>query len=111
MRTTRRRLRPAWMRYGSAVVFTAAALALKLLLARVVTRDEPVLLFFAAVMVSAVYGGLGPGLLCIGLSAVCDGYFFMAPFNRWQLNSVDEVWRLLVFMGEGFFISLICARM
>ena len=104
-------IRSALVRYGAAVVVTAGALALKLLLVPLVTRDEPVLLFFAAVIVSAVLGGLGPGLFAIALSTLFDAYFFMQPFNRWQLQSPDQWVRLLIFAGEGVFISLICARM
>ena len=104
-------LRPLWLRYGAAVFVTGAALAVKLLLTPIVSRDEPALLFFAAVIVSAVFGGLGPGLLATLISAACDGYFFMQPFGRWALANVAEQWRLGVFIAEGVFISLICARM
>jgi len=103
--------RPAWLGFAVASLVTGAALAGKLLLARVVTRDEPVLLFFAAILVSAAYGGLGPGLLATLLGATLDGYFFMRPFNRWALDSADEAVRLGVFVIEGIFISWICARM
>jgi signal transduction histidine kinase len=111
MQITRRSPRPLWLRYGAAVLVTGAALALKLLLTPIVSRDEPALLFFAAVIVSAVFGGLGPGLLATLISAACDGYFFMQPFGRWALATVAEQWRLGVFIAEGVFISLICARM
>lgn len=107
----RRPRHPAWLRYGTALLVTGAALALKLLLVPLVTHDEPVLLFVAAVMVAAAFGGLGPGLLATVLSAACDAYFFMAPFGRPELNNAAEVSRLVVFVVEGIFISLICARM
>ena len=79
--------RSASLRYGAAIVFTAAALALKLLLVPLLTRDEPVLLFVAAVMVSALFGGLGPGLLATIIGALFDVYFFMEPFDTWRLSS------------------------
>jgi signal transduction histidine kinase len=107
----RQATRPAWLRYSVAVGVTAGTLALKLLLVPLVTRDEPVLLFFAAVMVSAAFGGLGPGLLATALGMIFDGYFFMRPFNRLALNSGDQVIRLAIFFSEGVFVSLICARM
>ena len=103
--------RSVWLRYGVAVVVTVAALSLKLLLVPLVTRDEPVLLFFAAVMVSAAFGGLGPGLLATALGTALDGYFFMEPFNRFALNNAHQVLRLGIFVVEGVFVSLICARM
>ncbi len=103
--------RPTWLRYGTAIIVTIAALGLKLLLVPLVTRDVPGLLFFAAVMVSGLYGGLGPGILAIALGAIFDSYFFMSPFGRFQLNSPDQLLRLCLFVIEGIFISLICAHM
>src|SRR5262245_57673618 len=92
---------PAWLRYVVALLVTSGALTGKLLLARLVTRDEPVLLFFAAILVSAAFGGLGPGLLATTVSAIADAYFFMRPFNRWELDSADQVVRLATFVIEG----------
>src|SRR5437763_1258161 len=77
----RRVQRSAWVRYGAAVLITAAALGLKLLLVPLISADVPFLFFFAAVMASAVTGGMGPGLLATGLAAICDSYFFTAPFG------------------------------
>jgi signal transduction histidine kinase len=103
--------RPTWIRYGAAVVVTVAALGVKLLLFRFVTQDVPGLLFFAAVILSALFGGMGAGILATALGALFDGYFFMPPFGRLQLNTVDQQLRLGLFVVEGIFISLICARM
>ncbi len=103
--------RPAWQRYGAALVVTGAALALKLLLVPLLTREQPVLLFILAAMVSAAFGGLGPGLLATALGALCDEYFFMPPYSQFRLNSVSEEFRLGIFCVEGVFISVICARM
>ena len=99
--TMSRSHRPIWQRYGVALIISAAALALKLLLLPLVTHDEPAALFFAAVMISAVFGGLGPGLLATAIGALCDEYFFMAPYRTWHLNSPDEAFRLGVFVAEG----------
>jgi signal transduction histidine kinase len=100
-----------WLRYGIALLVTAAALALKALLVPLLTKDQPVLLFFAAVMVAAGFGGFGPGLAATVLAAISDMVYFMPPFGRFQLYSVDERDRLVVFIAEGIFISIICARM
>ena len=103
--------RSAWLRYGAAVVTVAVALALKLLLVPLVTQDEPFLLFFAAVIASAVFGGLGPGLLATALATLLDGYFFMMPYHKLALQSADQAVRLIVFAGECVLISMIAARL
>jgi signal transduction histidine kinase len=103
--------RAAWLRYGAAVAAVAVALALKLLLVPLVTYDEPFLLFFAAVIASAVFGGLGPGLLATALATLLDGYFFMMPYHKLALQSADQGVRLALFAGECVLISMIAARL
>src|SRR4051812_38473322 len=51
-------------RYSIALVTVAAAVGLRLLMQRFIENESmPFLLLFAAVLVSAASGGLGPGLL------------------------------------------------
>jgi C4-dicarboxylate-specific signal transduction histidine kinase len=65
------------LRYAIAVASVALALSLASLLSR---RADPshFTLFFAAVMMSAWYGGLGAGLLATILSALSLDYFFIS---------------------------------
>jgi K+-sensing histidine kinase KdpD len=53
-------------------------------------------LFFAAVMVSTMYGGLGPGLLATALSTVATAYFFMPPALSLDIG-IDDGFRLGLF--------------
>ncbi|HEX7125213.1 MAG TPA: ATP-binding protein [Thermodesulfobacteriota bacterium] len=70
-----RRWHPAY-RYGLAVVSLVVAAVVTLLLESV--RPTPfVFPFFAAVMVSAWFGGVGPGWLAVLLSTLVTSYFFM----------------------------------
>jgi hypothetical protein len=55
-------------RYLLAAGFALLALALRVLLEPVLHLQVPFLTFFAAVVTSTWYGGLGPGALAIGLS-------------------------------------------
>src|SRR5262245_9791589 len=54
---------PWVLRYALAVGVTALVCAVSLTLDRVLGDHAPLILFAVAVMVSAWYGGLGPGLL------------------------------------------------
>jgi PAS domain S-box-containing protein len=60
--------RSPWLRYGSAVLSVLAALAATLVTPQL-RANTPLLFFFPAVLVSAVYGGLGPGLVAVVLTA------------------------------------------
>ena len=71
------------LRYAIAVASVALALSLASLLSR---RADPshFTLFFAAVMMSAWYGGLGAGLLATILSALSLDYFFISRTIPWS---------------------------
>jgi len=57
-------------RYGVALFLVAIALVLKLLLAPVLGQQAPYLFYVAAVFVSGVLGGLGPGLVATAVSLI-----------------------------------------
>jgi K+-sensing histidine kinase KdpD len=67
------------LRYGVAALAVAVALLAKLLRDPLTVQDTPFLLVFSAVIVSAWYGGLGPGLLATGMSVLATDYFFLYP--------------------------------
>src|SRR5262249_16739513 len=60
----------------------------------------PLLIFILSVMVSAWYGGLGPGLLATVLSLLLGDYFFIA-------QSVAERVEEAIFLGVGVSISVL----
>jgi PAS domain S-box-containing protein len=95
------------LRYGLAVLSVTLAASIKLLLGTLTKQDTPFLLFFGAVMLSANYGGLGPGLLAVILSAVVNDYLFFTPHTF--INTPGQSLQLLLFMLEGTLITLICA--
>jgi len=99
------RKRSRWWRYGFAVLTVAIALLLKLLLQAVIHNESPFLLFFAAVLVSARYGGMAAGLLATILSALLSDFFFLYPVHLFITPDWGQTLRLLLFVGEGIAIS------
>src|SRR6516162_2510368 len=63
--------------YGLAVLSVAIALAVRLVLFDQLGGRSPFLTFFPAVVITAYYGGLGPGLTCSVLSGLVASYFRM----------------------------------
>lgn len=68
-------LRTVW-RYGLAVVSVAAALVITRSLVHY-TDITP--LFYAAIVITAWFGGMGPGLLAVVLATIALDYYFLEP--------------------------------
>ena len=82
--------------YGISVMVLGLALLLTHLLWPLIEPSAS-MLFFAAIMIAAFYGGLGPGLLVSVLSALAIDYYFVAPFSGFEL-SVANIVRVGVFL-------------
>lgn len=91
--------RPRWVRYGVAISSVLLALVLMLVLDRWVPMSRsPLLVFFAAVMVSAWYGGLGAGLCATALAALSATYFFLLPAYALRVDDPGDLVRLGIFI-------------
>lgn len=75
-------LRTLW-RFGLAVVTVAVALIITKSLVRY-TDITP--LFYAAIVISAWFGGRGPGLLAVALATVSIDYYFVEPLYTLRLG-------------------------
>jgi PAS domain S-box-containing protein len=95
--------RSIMLRYVIAVLAVALALLLTLLLWTVI-QPQSSLLFLAAVMFSAWYGGLGPGVLSTVLSTLMSVYFFEPPAYGLSITLVD-ILRSSIFVLVGLLIS------
>jgi signal transduction histidine kinase len=62
-------------------------------------------LFLAAVVVSAWYGGLGPGLLTTALGTLGKAYFFMLPTRSLRIEDAATALQLGIFVVIAFLIS------
>ena len=98
------------LRYGLAVLAAGAALAIKLLLDPLTVQDTPFLLVFGAIIVSAWYGGLGPGLMASAVSALATDYFFLYPRGTLTGFSVEGI-DVLTFALEGILVSVLTSSL
>jgi PAS domain S-box-containing protein len=92
--------RSVLLSYGCAVVSTALALWVRLLLDPLLGDQFPFPVLFFSVLLTAWYGGVRPALAAVILSAVCADYFLMAPRGSFLLHSEVE------YVGMGFFIAV-----
>ena len=98
-------------RLGVAVVAVLLSLLLKLALDPLIEEESPFLLFFGAVMVSALVGGFKNGLLAAALAALTADYFFLAPIGTLRTASSGQLLRLCLFMLEGGLISALTSAL
>src|SRR5260370_19174435 len=98
---------PAIWGYGIAVVSVAAALTVSQLPA-VHLQDAPVSLFLCAVILSAWFGGIRPGLLALSLSAFAFNYYFLPPIHSLGPKT-EEIPRLVIFTVSALFVGSLSA--
>jgi signal transduction histidine kinase len=84
--------------YVMSILMVAAALVLSHFLWPYADRTTATL-FLAAIMLSAYYWGLGPGILATIISVGLIDYYFVPPFYRFELN-------LSTFLRAGMFTTL-----
>lgn len=93
--------------YIIALVATAAAFLLRLLLDPVLSESSAFHVFTLAVLAASIYGGTGPGLVAAFLSAILANIFFLAPRSSgWA--SIAET---LFFVGTALAIVAIATRL
>jgi signal transduction histidine kinase/CheY-like chemotaxis protein len=97
------------LRYGGSVGFVAIAVALTILMWQAGLSRNPYALFFAAVMLSAWLGGLGPGLLATLLAVSAIDYFFMPVFLG-GVASGGDLLHMVVFGLVAVLISSLTGR-
>lgn len=66
--------------------------------------------YIVAVLLVAVWNGLGPGVVASVLSFAVYNYWFVPPLYTFTVTDPQDLVRLLVFLGAAVFTSSIAAR-
>jgi PAS domain S-box-containing protein len=96
--------------YGLALLFVAAAAALRWALPGVL-GPTPFLAFYLAWVGAAAFGGLGPGLLATVTSWLCLEVLFNFTPGQTILNNPMELGRFMVLMAGGLGVSFVAETM
>lgn len=97
------RLRRSLIDYGLAVGATLLACAAHLVMGRFAGELPPYIFFYPALMIAALLGGLGPGLLATGLAALLGWLILPLEHDRTLHADVN----LALFFGMGVFVSVV----
>jgi PAS domain S-box-containing protein len=99
------RERSPLFRYGVALGVTGLSLLVRWPLWPVLGNQAPHMTFFPAVMISAYYGGFGPGVLATVLSSLAAHYFLGETQFTFQIGNVHGAVALALFLLVGTVIS------
>ena len=97
------------VRYGIAVAAAAAA-ALLTLLIEPYLKGAVFVLFFPAVLGTAVVAGLGPALVASFLSAFSAGYWFIPPRGTFKIGAPTDLIALAIFFISSIIVSTLADR-
>lgn len=102
---------PRWLRYAVAVGIVVVAVAVPLVIMPSLGPRFPFLTLFPAVILAALFGGRGPGMLATVLSCLVSDYFWIEPVGA--LGTADPmIWVSMgIFVANGIGVSVISGRM
>jgi signal transduction histidine kinase/CheY-like chemotaxis protein len=101
-----RRDRSPAVRYGVAVIASVIAAGAQYFLQPVFGDQFPLAAFPAAVVVTAWFGGLGPGLLATLVGSVTSAYFFLRPINQIRIEDPATAASLFVLTLVGLMVGV-----
>jgi len=103
---------PAWLRrlgyYGLALLLVAIGVIVRMALTRLVGPGLPTYItFYPFVMLAALVGGWGPGLLAILATAAVADYWLLLPAGLFKIESMVDLVGLAFFCAMGLFVSAV----
>ena len=94
-------------RYGFAVVAVGIACLLRVALGDALGAKLAYVTFYPAIMVAALLGGIGPGVLATALSALYAAIWVLPPVGFLAISSTADAIGLATFGCMGFFMSMV----
>jgi ABC-type amino acid transport substrate-binding protein len=99
-------MQAAFWRYALAIVAVAMGFTARIGLEELTGRGLPTYItFFPAVMVAALLGGIGPGLLATVLAAAVAAVWAIAPMGEWGIASAVDRLGVALFCCLGLFMT------
>lgn len=97
---------PVWVRCGLATAIVVLAFLLRLVAGGAMS-GYPFLLFFPAIVIVSIMFDRGTGIYAVVLSTVLAWYFFVPVVHSFQLESLQAVVPLVLYVIIALFIALI----
>ena len=104
-------IRPT-IRYGLAIIAVVVAFLLRHALS--VWSGGPLptyITFYPAVMLVALYGGLGPGLVATATTVLITDYWILPPPGLFHYTNPSDAVGQVLFSGMGIFMNVVAERL
>src|SRR5450755_1789959 len=101
--------RPAWLRYGAALLAAAIAAALTSRF-RSIFQGSPYMPAFLAIFLAGWFGGGGPSLFTAVASALAIDYLFLEPTHSLRIAESGDAVRIVLFLAVSAVVSLLHAE-
>jgi diguanylate cyclase (GGDEF)-like protein/PAS domain S-box-containing protein len=90
-----------WLTYSFAIIITLLMLVVRLNMELSLEKRPLMILYSVPIILSALLGGLGPGLLSTIISAICTDYFLLTPQYSFKIADKYDLlqWSTLIFSG------------
>lgn len=98
---------PVWRRYLGALLCIAVAFAVRYWLSPILGEELPFMLFIAASLVAAWYGGAAAGIIALLLGLFLADYFFMAHLKAGLTQSTELLYLVRYLFTASVGIALI----
>lgn len=102
---------PIWWGYFLAIFAVAVATWLKYLAQPVIIPADVPILYFLAIIPTAIFFGFGPAILSCLLSIIAYDYFFIPPLYTFGSSQVQSVPILFIFLLVGITVSFLAAKL
>jgi PAS domain S-box-containing protein len=101
---------PGWRGYAAAVALTAAVVLLCVAIDSWVEGRPFLSLFFVPIVISAYWGGFGPGLLATALAGLASDYYAIPPTGSLSFGTPSDLAQWLFMLLVGTLISVLFAK-
>ena len=99
--------RPRWLTYTFAVALTLAMLLVRESIASSIDNRPMLILFMLPIILSALLGGLGPGLVSTALASIGTNYFALPPLHSLRIASSQDLFQWSFLIVNGVAVSLL----
>ncbi len=96
-----------FLQYGIAIISTALATLLRWWLDPILENHIPFTTYYAAIMITAWYGGIGPSILALISGGLLASSLFVEPRGSFQIFDLEYQVGLALYFFIGLIVSLL----